>query len=1137
MTALTSDQSEDPADFSNVISSTMSTAFSDIPKIKTTSTKGLGMATLKNALSSLSDQPLPLPNIVKTFTEAEKQQARAIMRQQKLETNTYDGAIDRWRQEVNSLQGLGVNISLKNAPVSGLIWSWHETLSAKIREEISKANQAENVNPKLPADIERCLYGPFLQILPVDKLSAITILNCINYITVTKPTKIGIPVNGLLKNIGNAVEEESCAQIIHNEESPKLWKSLGKHRSVQTLSRMVMKRRYPSASTKLLEQESPNVERLESLKWSDTIKIRIGAVLVSHLLQSARIDVSSQDPKSGIQVRESQPAIVHSYHFFKGNRLGVVRFNKALSRKLAEEPVSCVFAKYLPMIIEPKPWVSYSNGGFLQHPSRVVRATIGDLQGMRYAKMASSNGDMNVVFSGLDILAKTPWRINRYVFEVIVAAWNSGEALGKIPPANPTLTYPEEPPLEEGPRARKKWMYDVKTVDDKLCGIHSNRCFQNFQLEVARAYLDEVFYFPHNMDFRGRAYPMVPFFNHMGADPARSLLIFAEGKELGERGLRWMKIHLASLFGLTKATFEDREKFTQDNLSEILDSATRPLDGNRWWLQADDPWQCLATCIELKRALQSPDPHRFVSHLPIHQDGTCNGLQHYAALGGDKLGAQQVNLAPANRPGDVYSTIADMVRAEIVAKAAQGDEIAKLIEHGINRKVVKQTVMTNVYGVTFYGAIRQVERQLDESGISFPAADQKLSASIMIVRKIFEALSTMFYGATKIQHWLTDCAGRISRAVTPEQIFDLRKPAVANDNENSPLTQMPLARRKPKANGNELFTSTVIWTSPLKMPVVQPYRNQARLVVETHLQRVSIISPSMTDACHRRKQVQAFPPNFIHSLDASHMMLTALKCDEMGLTFAAVHDSFWTHAGDIDTMNEILREAFIKMHSKDIIARLRAEFLVRYKGCMQLLNISSKSHAGRKIFQWRRENKQKKGKREHFEEELLTETRRLELLASNSSKERSEGRAMVTAASIYSEFAEACPTSTLEESRLEDEEDVSIPEELAEQQTDDDFWISDGTTLGINETEEEEIHAPAPKLTSEPAYESASESVSEPISESMTKTTKKPKGATTSKIWVWVPLTFPPVPEKVYISNDATAYFPIAMLTIFPGRL
>jgi len=31
-------------------------------------------------------------------------------------------------------------------------------------------------------------------------------------------------------------------------------------------------------------------------------------------------------------------------------------------------------------------------------------------------------------------------------------------------------------------------------------------------------------YFPHNMDFRGRVYPIPPHLNHMGADINRGLL-------------------------------------------------------------------------------------------------------------------------------------------------------------------------------------------------------------------------------------------------------------------------------------------------------------------------------------------------------------------------------------------------------------------------------------------------------------------------------------------------------------------------------------------------------------------------------------------------------------------------------------
>ena len=34
------------------------------------------------------------------------------------------------------------------------------------------------------------------------------------------------------------------------------------------------------------------------------------------------------------------------------------------------------------------------------------------------------------------------------------------------------------------------------------------------------------------------------------------------------------------------------------------------------------------------------------------------------------------------------------------------------------------------------------------------------------------------------------------------------------------------------------------------------------------------------------------------------MMLTALKCKDAGIIFAAVHDSYWTHPSDINNMNK-----------------------------------------------------------------------------------------------------------------------------------------------------------------------------------------------------------------------------------------
>ena len=55
---------------------------------------------------------------------------------------------------------------------------------------------------------------------------------------------------------------------------------------------------------------------------------------------------------------------------------------------------------------------------------------------------------------------------------------------------------------------------------------------------------DRVLWLPHTVDFRGRAYPCPPHLSHLGSDLSRSLLKFARGKPLGQRGLDWLKVRV-----------------------------------------------------------------------------------------------------------------------------------------------------------------------------------------------------------------------------------------------------------------------------------------------------------------------------------------------------------------------------------------------------------------------------------------------------------------------------------------------------------------------------------------------------------------------------------------------------------------
>jgi DNA-directed RNA polymerase, mitochondrial len=101
----------------------------------------------------------------------------------------------------------------------------------------------------------------------------------------------------------------------------------------------------------------------------------------------------------------------------------------------------------------------------------------------------------------------------------------------------------------------------------------------------------------------------------------------------------------------------------------------------------------------------------------------------------------------------------------------------------------------------------------------------------------------------------------------------------------------------------------VKWITPLGLPCVQPYKSLRNSnIITTILQTLTIYQSVDEQPVNKSKNTTAFPPNFVHSIDSTHMMLTAIDCKKNDITYAAVHDSYWTHAADIPRMNKILRQ-------------------------------------------------------------------------------------------------------------------------------------------------------------------------------------------------------------------------------------
>ncbi|KFB46178.1 DNA-directed RNA polymerase [Anopheles sinensis] len=544
----------------------------------------------------------------------------------------------------------------------------------------------------------------------------------------------------------------------------------------------------------------------------------------------------------------------------------------------------------VPMLCPPQPWSTPRNGGYILAESDLIRLPQQAHQQKERIDEADPH-DMYPTLDSLNQLASIPWVVNGSILDVIVEVFNNGgnakldvpEPPSSLPPIQETTPKSEMSGYEKYNLLRQR-LYHRRRQGD----MYSLWCDALYRLSLASHFRDKVFWLPQNIDFRGRVYPIPPHLNHLGHDLARCLLVFHQKKPLGPDGFRWLKLHCINLTGLKKReSVDERLRYADEIMDDILDSADRPLTGRMWWSKSDEPWQTLACCMEIAKVHRCPDPEKFESGFPIHQDGSCNGLQHYAALGRDTPGAISVNLAPADVPQDVYSAVAALVEENRARDAQNNVKVAAILDGFIRRKVIKQTVMTTVYGVTRYGARKQIARQLEYID-EFPK-DWVWPASSYLTVKTFDALSEMFTSAKEIQDWFTDCARLIS--------------AVCAQN--------------------------VEWVTPLGLPVVQPYNRSDRPTANSKsVQLPEHFSMDSYEKPNIMKQKNAFPPNFVHSLDSSHMMLTSLYCERAGLTFISVHDCYWTHACTVPTMNKICREQFVALHSEPILEDL-SKFLVQ----------------------------------------------------------------------------------------------------------------------------------------------------------------------------------------------------------------
>ena len=118
------------------------------------------------------------------------------------------------------------------------------------------------------------------------------------------------------------------------------------------------------------------------------------------------------------------------------------------------------------------------------------------------------------------------------------------------------------------------------------------------------------------------------------------------------------------------------------------------------------------------------------------------------------------------------------------------------------------------------------------------------------------------------------------------------------------------------------------WVTPVGFPVFQYYPEMKSKRVRSHLMG-EVFAPQIkeetkeTDKLRSRNAVAA---NYVHSLDSACMIKTVNIAKAKGIdNFCNVHDSFATHACDIDKLNVSIREAFVETFGKNLLGKFKED--------------------------------------------------------------------------------------------------------------------------------------------------------------------------------------------------------------------
>ena len=541
---------------------------------------------------------------------------------------------------------------------------------------------------------------------------------------------------------------------------------------------------------------------------------------------------------------------------------------------------------YRPMIVPPVDHTIERSGGYLNHWIRkeVVQKYSSDYSSNE-RKEQNWSKPSELVLEGLNGMMKTEWTVNSKVLEVMENLFYNNTKLANLPAYSfDSFAFNEPYPLKGTPEDKAKWCVSREQEWAKWFKGEQKRCRLLVRIQLAKDLERYPFwYMPYTLDFRGRAYSTCELLSCQGSDFDKSLIMFAEPREQTEEGMYWSKVHLANVFDMDKLTLDDRVRWVDDNMDMMKRINDNPYD-NREWIsdktKKNPSFQRLASIFDVCRT-------DGLTQVAVQLDGACNGSQHWSAVMRDDTIGELTNVSPSDTPNDLYKYIADRVTEYCNINREDLPILGEFLDYWegeIGRDVTKRSTMCDAYGLTFYGIQKYVKI---EGHLDWMAKDKQGGAITELARAIKAGLERSLILPNKGKAYL-------------RQVADI----VSNVNEH------------------------IVYTVPSGFTVVHAYHkaSKRRSFATLFDQKELIFATHSSTDVDKKAVEQAISPNWIHSLDASHMFCTLYRALACGLyQFSMVHDSFGCPAPDMSILRGLIREEFYEMHRENLLQEFRKD--------------------------------------------------------------------------------------------------------------------------------------------------------------------------------------------------------------------